>query len=134
MTRNQKTYGRDEEESRGDRHFARACEPISSLRLHWKFKVNPSKKTKKLGSFLSPHGAVQVKGKTHLANSCEKRYRRCQKEMEKAFCLSFIHHQLQVPVRSRDLRESGMSHELLSASWNSLFKCDRCTVHVCSCY
>lgn len=37
-------------------------------------------------------------------------------------------------VRLRDLHESGMSHELFSASWNAYYKVRLCSVHVCSCY
>lgn len=65
---------------------------------------------------------------------------RMQKKRGKLFCffspcdLSSVISVYVCVCWGEDLRESGMSHELLSASWNSLFKCDWCTVHVCSCY
>lgn len=87
-----------------------------------------------LRTFIFPHCAAHVKGKTHLAKSFEKQYRRCQDRGKTVLSLLFIINYRCMRVFLRDLRATWMSHELLSAGWNGLFKCDRCPVHVCSCY
>lgn len=43
-----------------------------------------------LAIFIFPNGAAQVIGKTHLANSCEKRWKRCQESGEIVFSLLYL--------------------------------------------
>lgn len=124
---------RDKEKSRGDRNSDSTCEPIGSLRLWWKCKVESAKNSLAIFIFpplSSPGYRQNTSGKFFVRNKAKDAKTEGKIVLFFFFPLRLIISDKCVCVclLGGDLRESGMSHELLSASWNSLFKCDWCTV------